>query len=486
LTAGLRAALVAAGAASVSIAVASAPAAERLTLTGEPALFPSFRADVSDYVSRCGRTGSLRLSGDAPAGTTVSVDGGPARTGPFAETIRLGAGQAVGVAVRSANRVADYRVRCLPEDFPRWAVERNGRTQARWYLVPPSEHYAAFFDPHGVPVWWRHSKHVVFNPTLLPDGHVAWYDLPKAKWFKFGLVPDAHYEERRLDGSLVRKLRTVGTPTDLHEIQRLANGDFMLDSYRAVDGVDLRRFGGPRRARVFFGEAQEVTPAGKLVWRWSSRDHVSLAETADWWPRIVKDQRKVPERKRLYDAFHINGIAPAGDDFVISGRHTNAVYRVDRNTGRVEWKLGGTHTKESLRIVGDPRYGSTTFGGQHDPRVLPDGTLTVFDNGAGRDRPPRVVRYRIDPVARTATLLEELTDPRVPLAGWGGGTRRLRGGNWVTAWGGSPFVTEITPAGRVVLRLSFESASLYRAFPVPRRALPAHTLRAAMDRMFPR
>ena len=474
-------------AAAVALAVADGAAATGgLSVTGTPALFPSFDRAVSDYVSRCGASGSLRLTGHAPAGTTVSVDGRPPRTGAFDATVKVGAGQQVTVAIATASRTARYQVRCLPEDFPHWSIERHGPTQAQFFLVAPSEHYAAFFDARGVPIWWRRSKHVVFNPTLLPGGHLAWYDLPKAQWFKFGRVPDAHYEERRLDGSLVRKLRTVGTPTDLHEFQQLPNGHYLLDSYRPVAGVDLRRWGGPQDATVYFGEAQEVTAAGKLVWRWSSRDHVRLAETADWWPRIVKDQSKVPEQNRFYDAFHINSIAPAGDDFVISGRHADAVYRVDRASGRVEWKLGGTHTGRSLEIVGDPHYGSTTFGGQHDARVLADGTVTVFDNGAGRDRPPRLVRYQIDPVARTATLVEELTDPQVPSASWGGGTRRLAGGDWVTGWGGSPFVTETTPAGEVVMRLRLEGASLYRAFPVPRGVLAARRLRAAMDRMNPR
>jgi hypothetical protein len=365
-------------------------------------------------------------------------------------------------------------------------VERAGTTAAQWYLVSPSEHYAAFFDSNGVPVWWMHSKHVAFNPTLLRGGVVAWYDLPKAKWFKFGVIPDGHYAVHRLDGILVRKLRAVDVPTDLHEIQQLPNGHLLLDAYRARKGVDLSRFHGPKKATVFYGEAQEITRKGRLVWRWSSRGHVALSETARWWPGLVATQRKFPKESRLYDVFHINSISPDGDGYVISGRHVDAVYRVDKATGRVDWKLGGTRTDRSLKIVADPNYGSTTFGGQHDARILPDGTLTVFDNGAERDRKPRLVRYRIDAEQRTATLIEQLTDPVITKASWGGGTRRLPGGDWVTGWGGAQYVTESKPSGESAFRLNFPVGNTYRAYPVLPGVLTAARLRAAMNRMHPR
>ena len=207
---------------------------------------------------------------------------------------------------------------------------------------------------------------------------------------------DTSYEEHRLGGSTVRRLAAVGVPTDFHEIQQLPNGHFLLDAYRPRHGVDLRPYGGPASATVYDAEIQEITPSGHRVWRWSSRGHIGLAETQQWWPTLNEIQNRKPAADRAYDVVHLNSIAKDGDGLVISARHTDAVYRIDRATGRVDWKLGGTHTPQSLSIAGDPQYGSTTFGGQHDARVLPDGTLTVHDNGNNRSRPPRVVRYGID------------------------------------------------------------------------------------------
>jgi hypothetical protein len=458
---------------------------QQLQIAGDPALYPAFDPAVSDYASRCGASGSLKLTIDAPPGETVSVDGGPPQSGSFESTTQLKAGQGLVATASSAAGSASYHVRCLPADFPVWTAERTGPTQAQWYLITPHGHWLSFFDSHGVPVWWKRTKGLAFNATLTRGDHVAWY--PLLPQTKFGVKASIVYEEHRLDGSVVRTLATVGVPTDLHEIQQLPNGHYLLDAYRPRHGVDLSPYGGPAKATVYDAEAQEVTPTGRLVWSWSSHGHIGLGETKRRWPTFIRTQRKFPPKYRAYDPVHINSISPDGKGFVISTRHTDAVYKIDKATGRIVWKLGGTHTQRSLTIKGDPDYGSTSFGGQHDARVLPDGTITIYDNGSERDRPPRVLRYRIDAKKRTATLLEHLTDPDVPRSTWGGGTRKMPGGNWATAWGGEPYVTEMTPEGKVVLRLYFPPDNdSYRVVPIPFGQISPAKLRAAMDHMHPR
>ena len=61
-------------------------------------------------------------------------------------------------------------------------------------------------------------------------------------------------------------------------------------------------------------------------------------------------------------------------------------------------------------MKGDPR--GYTLGAQHDARLLPDGTLTVFDNRTNLGtQAPRAVRFRINRAGGTATLLQSITDP---------------------------------------------------------------------------
>jgi hypothetical protein len=244
-------------------------------------------------VSRCADGGGgLKLSVSAPDGDSVRVDGGPARTGSFQSDVPLETGQATVLTVDSAQGAASYHVRCLPRGFPQWTAERTGPTQAHWYLLNPESKWAIFFDVRGVPVWWKSSRSEPFNLTLLPSGHVAWYPLPPHT--KFGVLPDRKYEEHRLDGSLVRRVGTVGVATDVHEIQQLPNGRYLLDAYRPRHDVNLSAYGGPRKATVYYAEVQEVTADGKLVWRWSARGHIGLGDTKRWWPYLIDIQNHFP------------------------------------------------------------------------------------------------------------------------------------------------------------------------------------------------
>ena len=118
---------------------------------------------------------------------------------------------------------------------------------------------------------------------------------------------------------------------------------------------------------------------------------------------------------------------------MISSRHTDAVYGIDRASGHILWKLGGTSTPESLRVVGDPA--NRLLGGPHDARVGSDGRLTIYDNGKGRPRLPRVVSYRLDLRRRTATYLGQLNDPEVTDSHCCGSARELPGGGWLVSWG---------------------------------------------------
>jgi hypothetical protein len=337
------------------------------------------------------------------------------------------------------------------------------------------------FDRDGAPVWWMERRTKPHDAKLLPDGNLAWSTFTNGQYASHS-VP---YEEHRLDGTLVRRIAAVGVPTDGHDLQVLPNGDYLVLSYVPRNGVDLSPYGGPRRATVVDAEVQEVSPRGRRVWRWNSKDHLDLAESAPFMKYIVEGPVKTADGRTAYDIVHINSIEPDGDSLLISMRQTDSVYRVSRTTGAVEWKLGGTRTPQSLTADGDPDD-SLVISGQHDARLLPDGTLTLHDNRTLSARRPRAVRFRIDAAARTATQVEQVTDPASVYSTCCGSARKLPGGNWVMSWGSSGLVTELTPSGRRVFGLRFggrKGADSYRAVPVMPGQLSIKALRAGMDAM---
>jgi hypothetical protein len=470
----------------LALAAAPAGAAQVPTIKAKPGLKPGFRNHISDYTTFCSNSGPVVLSVEAPGGVSVSVDGGPARSGDFTANLAIGWGQQADIVVRRKGKRRRHHVRCVPPDFPRWKYKRFRRPAAQWYLMAPvgklgtpqpTSHYMAMIDGRGVPVWWDRQPRIPFNTMLLKTNELAF-----SRWYGggFGKDPGTAWVIGRLDGTAIRAFTTKGSPTDSHDFQPLPNGNFMLMTYRFRDGVDTRILrGGEKDGAVWDGELQEHTPNGELVWTWNSKDHMKLSENVNW--RFAGDR---PDGgRKVHDYFHLNSVEPDGDSYIISVRHLDAVYRIDRDTGKIDWKLGGSPHPKSLKVKGDHVQGP--FIGQHDARLEPDGTLTVFDNHVAYGT-PRAVRYRIDAQKRTATLLDEITEPAVTFSAAEGSARRHAKGAWAVSWGATPYVTERTAKNKPIWRLTLDQAQNYRVQPIAYGRLKRHELRRAMNVMNPR
>jgi Arylsulfotransferase (ASST) len=441
-------------------------------------LFPEYKPWIRDYVIRC-RDRPVTVKAHVTGHWEAAIGKHPFQTGDYTVGVRLATGQAFTISVReSGNGVTySYHVRCLPSDFPTYTFTRSGPVSPRFFsvnqeFVPNDTRYAIVFDAHGVPVWWYHAP--ARDPTVRSDGTVSWFDFRSRQ-----------FEIHRLDGTLIGTVSAVGPHgmprrANPHDLQRLANGDYLVGADVEQMHVDTSAYGGSSDSSVLNAELQEVSPAGQLLWDWRSQDHISLAETGRFWKWVTR--RPSPFG---YDIVHWNSIEPDGNGVIASFRHLDAVYKIRQSTGQIAWKLGGTETPRSLTVEGDPD--KPTFGAQHDARLLPDGTLTVFDNRTSlANRTPRAVRFQIDQKARTATLLDSITDPSVNASFCCGSARRLENGDWLISWGQNNGIGGYLPDGTRTFLLKLTSGEQhfsYRAEPVP-PSITADDLRAGMDSMY--
>lgn len=203
---------------------------------------------------------------------------------------------------------------------------------------------------------------------------------------------------------------------------------------------------------------------------------------ASWASTIVAAPLIDPEGEQAYDVYHANSVSVSGNLLLLSLRYANAVYAIDRSTGDIVWKLGARNPAQSLDVVADP-LASSPFSGQHDARLLPDGTITSSTtraSPAGRQGPSSTAS-----TARreTATLLRSLSDPEITASSCCGSARLTADGDWLVSWGGDPTFGEYAADGRPLLRVSFDGLFSYRVVPVATSRLPVSTLRAGMDAM---
>lgn len=453
----------------IGFALLTTPASASFAIQS-PTLDPGFRGQSMDYVVDCPTRVPLTVRSDRHG--VARIGAGRDFTGRRTKRVALDQGQAIKITRERGGRTSHYWVRCLPSDFPQYRYKRIRESHSGLFATTPygfqtATNFAIIFNRFGAPIWWYQGSAPIIDAKVLSDGTIAF-----ARFAPGGHATDpaSRYDLRRPNGSLKRSLRTVGAITDNHDLQQTADGNFMLLSYHErAEPVDASEFNGDSSATVLDAVIQKLTPEGKLLWTWNSKDHIGLAETGRWWPELDEP----------YDLVHINAIEPtnSGNDYLISLRHTDAVYRLDGVTGDVEWKLGGEQEPESLQVRNDPS-GDYPFGGQHDVRQLADGTITVHDNATRLSHATRAVRYRIR--SGVARLVDAQEDPLAPQSGCCGSARWL-GDSWLMSWGGTDLITEIDGDGKRTFKLRMPDAFSYRANPVD-GAVSASTLRRGMNR----
>jgi Arylsulfotransferase (ASST) len=251
-----------------------------------------------------------------------------------------------------------------------------------------------------------------------------------------------------------------GYRADLHELLITPQDTALLTVYEAAP-MDLTQVGGPKDGAVWDAIAQELDiETGEVLFEWHCLEHVALEESCFPLPE---------DAEKFFDYVHINSIDIDHDEnLLISARNTCAVYKVDRKSGEIIWRLGG---KKSDFEVGP----GTRFAFQHDARRQPDGTITIFDNGAY----PRVhdqsrgIVVELDEEKMNSTLLREYTSPEKVLATSQGNMQVLPNANVFIGWGSEPLISEFSYDGALIFNAHFPpGGESYRAFRFPWSAHP--------------
>jgi arylsulfotransferase ASST len=194
---------------------------------------------------------------------------------------------------------------------------------------------------------------------------------------------------------------------------------------------------------------------GLVMFEWHAMGHVAIPDTYKRIPRL---------ETTVLDFFHLNSIDPLPTgDLLISSRNTWTTYLVSGTTGSVLWRLGG---KKSNFTLGT----GVSFAWQHDAQLLPDGTISLFDNESypAEASQSRVLDIALDSAAHTAKLVHQLTYPGEGiLADSEGGAQLLANGDDFVGWGRTGEVSELSSAGRLTFDMHLAPpAGTYRAFRV--------------------
>jgi hypothetical protein len=487
---------------AICLAAPTAAGAATPSIRTDPSLFPAFNPAISDYGLTC-RTGTVRFTGSSSDSTSISLEGGPSAQQSIDTSLHLSEGQSISWTlskrVGARTSTTTYHARCVPADMNLPVVTRSGTPTGALYLLstgsvptlgqdlnPFTTWYSALFDRNGVPIWWVKRPFTQLDPTILDSKTIAlWVPLGHPNLlgdFGFG-----RWQTYSFDDRLKSTLSAPDPGYDIHELQPgSAKGRYLTVTYRKEGPYDLTQEEAPAQAWGYRAVVQEVTAAGTVKWKWDAGEHISPSELSAWW-RSVQALRTVHvDGLPAFDLDHISSARIDGNGVIVAFRHLDAVYRIDRPTGNIVWKLGGTPTPKSLRLIGGP-YGDSPIGAPHDAFALSGGRIGLMDVGLGHNHRPRFVVYRIDPAAMTATFVSQIDSPLDTRPICCGSARQLKSGNWAISWPGQPLTGEYSPDGTPVLTFTLpEHKFSYRMQAFEKGYFSLATLRAAMDAQYPK
>ena len=313
-------------------------------------------------------------------------------------------------------------------------------------------------DDQGQVVWFRplaskYGRPMDFKMQYYRGRRVlTWVEMVTGEYVVF----DDSYRK------IVRFKAANGYSGDHHEFLISPQDTALITIYDSVPR-DLSSFGGPANGVAMQGIAQELDiETGEVLFEWHSFEHVGLDET---YGKPGED-----EDYPGLDYFHINSIDVDHDNnLLISARKTSAVYKIDRESGEIIWRLGG---KRSDFEMGPGAW----FAFQHDARRQPDGTISIFDNGSTifRNGLARVVEesrgivLELDEQKMTASLVREYTHPDKKYADAAGNLQILPNGNAFVGWGRALAVSEFSKDGNLLFDAKLPARNRsYRAFRFP-------------------
>jgi len=346
------------------------------------------RADLAMQSNQ--KSGSVQLRFSCTGcDITVSVAGDSVGANQYIAiafpTLESSSNANVTVKDNVSGATADYTLHAKPLDHVRYSFGANAPEPGDLYLTP--------FDPQGFGAPYAYIvesdgslKYYYRNPrgreshdfkkTVLPGGIT-----------RYSFYDGAARAIRVMDGafSLVQTVKALAFPdgntydVDLHDHVIIADGHYVLgvNASKTVSNIPSL----PGQSLFVRGAGLQEIQNGVAVFSWLSTDHPELYACST-------DQNQFVQNNGA-DYAHWDSVAVDADsNWLASFRHLDAVLKISRASGAVQWILGGPCDQFGLDAA-------QKFAHQHDARRAADGRLTLFDNHNGGSA-SRVLAFNLD------------------------------------------------------------------------------------------
>lgn len=277
--------------------------------------------------------------------------------------------------------------------------------------------YVMILDTYGTPLYFKRSASLDVN--LLPDGHLSYcfFNMfnPIVNYY---LILDNQY--RAIDTIRMGN----GYYIDGHDMLLLDNGHYLTMAYdpQVVDMSEIVP-GGLPDAVVTGAVLQEVDNEQTVYWEWRSWDHFEITDATE----------DIDLTAPNIDYVHANAFEFDQDgNLLLSSRHMDEITKINYETGDIIWRMG-LGAKNNQFTFGD----TIGWSHQHDIRVLPNGHMTLFDNGNLHSPRPfsQAIEYEVDQENMTANRVWYYQQDTIVFAKATGSNRRITDDRALIGWG---------------------------------------------------
>lgn len=218
-------------------------------------------------------------------------------------------------------------------------------------------------------------------------------------------------------------------PTLHHDFSRLPNGNTMVTGWELVPPETMKEVkggvaGSEPAAGMWSDYFREVTVQGDTVWEWHAHEHLDP----------VADAICPLHRRDEWTHTNTCHVLPDGN-ILTSWRLLDQVAIVDKATGDFAWK-----------------WGRGVLGHQHDPNLLDNGNILIFDNGWHTLTAPspgsRILE--VNPKTNKVEWEYKTLPPWEFFSSFISGSQRLPNGNTLICEGMTGRVFEVTYEGEMV------------------------------------
>ena len=261
-----------------------------------------------------------------------------------------------------------------------------------------------------------------------------------------------------------------------HAFDRMPNGDTLLLAWEnhtwseaIAKGRDPRTIYAdgpvspmdPKKQKVqgiWSDMIQEVDKDGKVVWEWHVWDHIGNG------PNQININYVLPVNLAGQgdimsgpDWTHGNTVEylPEKDQVIFNSRNFSEFFMIDKKTGNIVYRWGNPSTHGAGRApAGYSDDGDQILFGEHNVHMLPNGNITLFDNGTSRPSGNYSRAIEMDP--KTGKILWQFASNGAPAQAnsfyspFQGGVQKLPNGNYLIASTHGGHVFEVTPDKKVV------------------------------------